>query len=48
MVEAEADFDMRTYAEAELEQLRTRQNAIGEGAPRPPLRQGRRRRPGRA
>ncbi len=30
MVEAEADFDMRTYAEAELEALRTRQNTIGE------------------
>jgi len=30
MVEAETDFDMRTYAEAELAQLRTRQNAIGE------------------
>ena len=30
MVEAEADYDMRIYAEAELADLRTRQNTIGE------------------
>ena len=30
MIEVEADYDMRTYAEAELASLRTRQNVIGE------------------
>ena len=47
MAAAEADFDMRAYAEAELEALRRPAAGGRRGAPRPALRQGRRLRPRR-